>query len=271
MKLYGLIGKPLGHSLSPFIHREIGKLRSLNINYQLFEVSKENLGTAIKGLQALGAVGVNVTIPYKTDVMSFVDIISPEASRIGSVNTLCISEKMIEAYNTDYYGFIKSLKKNNAPVTGKRVMLLGTGGAARSACLALEDMGASEIVVVSRDETQKKFIVGSSEFKVVNYNSDSFKREWDLLVNTTPVGMHPNIHNCPVDSAFVGQCGFVFDIIYNPVQTSLLESASRRNIPSCNGMLMLVEQAAEAQKLWNSITLTDYELDDICFSLTKAI
>ncbi len=270
MRFYGLLGEKLGHSLSPTIHREIGNMRGLDINYQLFEVTKENLGNAVKGLQALGAVGVNVTIPYKVEIMNFVDIISPEATRIGSVNTLCISENKIEAYNTDYFGFIKTLKRYNAPVTGKKVMLLGTGGAARSACIALEDMGASEIVVVSREETLKEFIVGDSKFKVVNYGSDSFKQHWDLLVNTTPVGMYPNIHSCPVKSNFVGQCGFVFDIIYNPLKTSLLESASRRNIPFSNGLLMLVDQAAEAQKLWNAIPITDYDLDEICLSLVKS-
>jgi len=269
MKFFGLIGGKLSHSMSPFIHRNIGKMRDIDMNYQLFEVKKENVETAIRGLAALGAGGVNVTIPYKVDVMAFATSISPEAIRIGSANTLCFHEKGISAFNTDYYGFAKSLKRYNAPVKNARALVLGNGGASRSVCLALHDFGAKEVFVASRDSSITEFLVGDTSFPVIGYNDEEMKGPWDILVNTTPVGMSPDMHNCPVPKEVIESCRFVYDLIYNPLRTNLLEYAERAGIKCCNGLYMLVSQAAEAQKIWNCIELTEFEIDEICINLIR--
>lgn len=269
MKFFGLIGGKLSHSMSPFIHKSIGEMRNLEMNYQLFEVKKENVEAAIRGLAALGAGGVNITIPYKVDVMSFATSISPEAIRIGSANTLCFQDQKISAFNTDYYGFAKSLKRYNAPVSEARALVLGNGGAARSVCLALHDFGAKEVLVASRDRSLTEFIVGDTSFPVIGYDSEKMKGPWDILVNTTPVGMSPDTHNCPVSKEIVENSRFVYDLIYNPLRTNLLEYAERAGIKCCNGLYMLVSQAAEAQKIWNSIELTEFEIDEICINLIR--
>ena len=263
MKFYGLIGEKLGHSLSPAIHKKIGKIRNININYQLFEIEQKNIESALYGLAALGAGGINVTIPYKVDVLSYSDSVSPEAARIGSANTLSFHGKKISAYNTDYYGFTKSLERYNAPVVGARVLVLGDGGAARSVCLALIDSGAREVVVASRKKGEKWFLVGEHRFEIISYDSLEIKGSWDILVNTTPVGMFSGDNDCPVDHEIIENCSFVFDLIYNSLRTNLLKIADSLNIRNCNGLYMLISQAAEAQRIWNKIELTECEIDEI--------
>ena len=264
MKFYGLIGEKLGHTLSPAIHKKIGEMRNIHINYQLFEIEQKNIDVALHGLAALGAGGINVTIPYKVDVLSYSDSISPEAERIGSANTLSFHGKKISAYNTDYYAFIKSLEHYNVSVFGARALVLGDGGAARSVSLALIDSGAGEVIIASRKKDAKCFLVGERRFDKISYNSLEIHGSWDILVNATPVGMFPSENDCPVDYEIIKNCGFVFDLIYNPLRTNLLKFADSFNIRNCNGLYMLVNQAAETQRIWNCINLTECEIDDIC-------
>lgn len=269
MKFFGLVGEQLTHSLSPAIHKKIGEMRNLEINYQIYEVKKENLEIAIHGLGALGAGGVNVTIPYKVNVMSFADNLSPEAIRIGSANTLSFHSNRISAYNTDYYGFAKSLVRYSAPVKDSRILVLGNGGAARSVCLSLHDFGAAQVVIASRTPGLQEFQVGDVCFPVISYDDPGIVGPWDMLVNTTPVGMFPDKHGCPVGNDVIKNCGFVYDLIYNPTRTNLLEYAERLGIKCCNGLYMLVSQAAEAQKIWNGIELAEFEIDEICLNLIR--
>ena len=271
MKFYGLIGEKLEHSLSPAIHKKIGEMRNININYQLFEIEQKNIESALYRLADLGAGGINVTIPYKVDVLSYSDSVSPEAERIGSANTLSFHGKKISAYNTDYYGFTKSLEHYNAPVVDAKALILGDGGAARSVSLALMDSGAREVIIASRKKDSQCFLVGEHRFEIIPYDSLEINGPWDILVNATPVGMFPDDNDCPVDHKIIKNCSFVFDLIYNPLRTNLLKSADSLNVRNCNGLYMLVSQAAEAQRIWNGIKLTECEIDEICKEISTEI
>ena len=248
----GLIGEKLGHSLSPKIHRKFYEYTGIKGSYELFEVDKDGLKDGIRALAQRGYNGVNVTIPYKQDVIPLVQKISPEAKRIGAVNTIDFSGDGYHGYNTDYFGLEILFDQNNIEIACRTAVILGWGGAARCVERLLLDKGIKTAAIISR--TPKKV---EAQSPAMGYTALPGMKDIDILVNTTPVGMYPDTDACPVSAAVIKNTKNVVDIIYNPAETQLLKHAKALGKKGVNGLLMLVGQAVRAQEIWNGKRFSD--------------
>ena len=236
----GLLGRKLGHSYSPQIHSHLG-----DYSYELFEKEPEQLEDFLKNGDF---TGINVTIPYKKDVIPYLDDISPIALRMGAVNTIVRRpDGTLFGHNTDYFGFASMLKKTGLSVAGKKVLVLGSGGASNTSAEVLKESGAN-VIVISR----------SGQF---NYDNLHLHSDAAVIVNATPVGMYPNNGISPVDLSLFPQLEGVLDLIYNPARTQILTDAEARGIVTENGLWMLVAQAKEASEYF-----TGCPVDDTCIS-----
>ena len=270
--LYGLRGGKLGHSLSPEIHSQI--LESINQKglFNLFEIKRENLKTALYGLRALEAKGVNVTIPYKIEIMKYLDKISVEAQKIGAVNTIAFKDGIITGYNTDYIGFGATLKKAAIEVRNKRIVILGTGGVSKAVVQYLIDNEAKDIMCVSRKPERSL-----NNISVISYGDIIRIADKDIIINCTPSGMFPNIEASPVSKDILSQFSIAVDLIYNPKETLFLRDAAELGIKTQNGLYMLVAQAIAAQEIWNGISINNevtekiYRIIESKFSQPKAV
>ena len=225
-KRCGLIGEKLGHSFSPAIH---GKLA--DYEYKLYELSPGQLGPFLEKKEF---DGLNVTIPYKKTVIPYCDELTEAAKSIGSVNTIVKRpDGTLLGHNTDYDGIMWLLKNAGAQVKGKKAVVLGTGGASLTVQAALRNLGAAQVVVISRS--------GEDNYENIARHSDA-----KILINATPVGMYPKTGVSPVDLDVFTALEGVFDVVYNPAKTQLLLEAEKRGIPCANGLGMLVAQAKAA-------------------------
>ncbi len=221
----GLIGERLGHSFSAPIHAEIA-----DYTYELVELPPDGVGDFVKNG---GFDAFNVTIPYKQTVIPFLDTISPEAERIGAVNTVVRhADGTLHGYNTDYFGFSFMLDRLGVDVKGKKALIFGAGGTSLTARTVLLDRQVGELLIVSRQNNNEEFL---------KKHADA-----EILVNTTPVGMYPNTGIAPTSLSLFPRLSAVLDVIYNPSRTALLLEAEARGIPSINGLYMLVAQAVKA-------------------------
>ena len=242
-KVYGLLGRKLGHSWSVPIHAALG-----NNAYRLIELEPEDLEPFLKR-EDIG--GLNVTIPYKRDVMPFCDEIDPGARAIGSVNTLVRrKDGKLWGYNTDIDGFLYMASRSGIRITGKKVIILGSGGASLTAQAAVRREGAREVVVISRSGPD-------------NYGNLDRHADGEIVVNTTPVGMFPDNGNAPVDLTAFPRCQGVLDVVYNPRRTALLLQAQALGIPCCDGLPMLVAQAKVAEEHFFERSIPDSENERI--------
>ena len=237
---YGLIGERLGHSYSPQIHRVFG-----NYDYQLYPMTGEQLRETLKRRDFKG---LNITIPYKKDVLPFCDDISDTVRAVGSANTLFFREGKLCAENTDLPGMLFMLDRANISLTGKKVVILGSGGTSLTAQAACRERNAREIVVVSR-----KGPVTYDELYARHTDAD-------VLINATPVGMYPGNGVSPVDLSRFPALSGVADVIYNPAKTALLLDAEERGIPCAGGLWMLVAQAWHAAQLFLDRVLPEEKL-----------
>ncbi len=226
-RIYGLLGRTLGHSWSVPIHAELG-----NPAYRLIELEPEQLEDFLRR-EDIG--GLNVTIPYKRDVMAFCDEIDEAAQRIGSVNTLVRRNGKLYAWNTDAVGFCYMAKRAGIDFAGQKAVILGSGGASLTAQACAKALGAREVVVVSRN--------GADNYDNLDRHTDA-----GIIVNATPVGMYPNTGVSPVDLTRFPACRGVLDLIYNPRRTALLMQAEALAIPCSDGLPMLVAQATAAEE-----------------------
>jgi shikimate dehydrogenase len=238
----GLIGYKLGHSFSPEIHSFLA-----DYEYKLYEMEENEVGTF---LESCPPDAMNVTIPYKKTVIPYLDFISDEARRIGSVNTIVKRQDGLYGYNTDYYGFSYMLKKSGIEITGKKVLILGSGGASVTVNAVLSDMKARETVIISR--------TGENNYENIERHFDA-----DVIVNTTPVGMYPDNGKSPVDLKVFRQLSGVLDLIYNPAETKLLYDAKNLGIPYINGLSMLVAQGKKAAEIFTGELIPDGEIQKI--------
>lgn len=243
---YALLGRRLAHSYSKIIHELIYKKSNIAASYELYELEIEELEEAINKLRLGIYNGYNVTIPYKEEIMKYLDIIDPNALKIGSVNTVALENGKVVGYNTDYYGFIQELEYYNINPKNKDCYILGTGGAAKALFRALETMGGNT-TYVSRNALNKSNTIDYNELK---------NKHIDLLVNSTPVGMYPNVEECPLASRV--EANIAVDIIFNPKATKLLEMYNSKY----NGLLMLIGQALKADEIWLRTKL-NLSLDDL--------
>lgn len=261
--LYGLFGESLSHSISPQIHTII--MNKLNIKgyYHLFEVKKQELKVALEGLKALRARGLNITIPYKTDIMEHIDNISDEARRIGSVNTVKFNEGTTTGYNTDYFGLDYTFKRYDVRLKNSNAVILGNGGVAITLVQYLLDSGINEISIVGRDIEKIKAVEKFKGLRLFTYNNILEVSKKDILINCSPCGMYPKINYSPVEKGFISNFNIILDLIYNPRETLFLRYARESGVKGINGLNMLVAQAVYAQVLWNDIDFNYAFIDEI--------
>ncbi len=245
-RVYGLLGRTLGHSYSPQIHHALG-----DDAYRLIELEPEELEGFLQR-EEIG--GLNVTIPYKKDVLPFCAELSDSVRAIGAANTLVKTENGIKAYNTDMPGFIYMTKTAGITVADKKCLVLGTGGASLAIKAGLKEMGAGEILSISRSGEN-------------NYDNLSLHSDADIIVNTTPVGMYPKVLQSPLSLDLFPNLSGVLDVVYNPALTGLLLQAEERGIPYAGGLVMLVAQAVRAHELFFDVTVPDERIDEITRSI----
>lgn len=238
----GLLGRKLGHSYSPQIHGYLG-----NYTYSLYEKEPDELGSF---LTDGGLSGLNVTIPYKKEIIPFCHRLSERAKQLGAVNTIVRQQDgTLIGHNTDYFGFLSMVQKSGLSVSCKKVLVLGSGGASATATAVLKELGAN-VVVISRS--------GPDNYENLCRHSDAA-----VIVNTTPVGMYPNTMVAPVDLALFPLLEGVLDLIYNPARTKLLLEAESRGLVAENGLWMLVAQAKESAEWFTGTKIPDSSIEEI--------
>lgn len=257
-RICGIIGDPVEHSVSPGMQNAAFKAVGADYIYLPFRVKKDDLENAVKGMRALNLRGLNVTIPHKVKVMPLLDEIDPLAEKIGAVNTIVNKEGHLKGYNTDAAGFLNALLAEGIDPAGKRIVIIGSGGAARSIAFGLSETGSSLTILnrhltpaVGLAERIHHYWGKRVEALEINENNlrDALGRA-DILVNTTSLGMTPGVDLTPVPSDLIKAGTTVFDIVYNPLKTRLLREAEKRGARIITGLEMLVRQGAAAFELW---------------------
>ena len=243
----GLLGRILGHSYSPQIHSYLG-----DYSYDLFEIEPENLEYFIKNGDFSG---LNVTMPYKKAVIPFLDALTPEACRLGAVNTIARRNGRVIGHNTDYCGFRSMVERSGLEVAGKKCLVLGSGGASNVAVAVLRELGG-DVTVISRS--------GEYSYENIGRHGDAH-----ILVNATPVGMYPETGLSPVDLDVFPHLEGVLDVVYNPAKTRLLMDAESRGIPAMSGLWMLVVQACEASDFFREESLPHGKVEEV-YRIMKA-
>lgn len=246
MKQYGCIGRKLTHSFSKEIHARLA-----DYDYELIELTEEEIAPFF---QKKDFAAINVTIPYKQTVIPYLHSISPVARRIGAVNTIVNKDGRLFGYNTDYYGMKALVERLSIDFKNRKVLILGTGGTSRTARVLAADLGAAEVLVVSRRKTEE----------YITYE-EAVRRHADarVIINTTPVGMYPNCEDRPIDIAHFPQLEGVIDAVYNPLRTNLVLDAQERGIRAEGGLYMLVMQAIVAVEHFLETTIPKETIDRV--------
>ena len=249
-ELYGVIGNPVRHSLSPMIHNGAFRRLGWNAVYLAFEVN--NIEEALRGMRGLGVRGVSVTIPFKTEVLPFLDKIEGLAKKVGAVNTIINRRGRLIGYNTDCEGALEALEEK-MDLRGKRVVLLGAGGAARAIGFGLKERGVSLIVV---NRSKERGWALSKELRCNYLPISSLARmkegelEADILINATSLGMVPRDGETPIPKKFLKKGMVVMDIVYEPLQTRLLREAKEKGCVTVDGLEMLIRQGMAQFEIW---------------------
>ena len=243
---YGLIGEKLGHSYSKLIHEKLA-----DYTYDLCPLSREEFKRFMEKREFRA---INVTIPYKKDVIPYLDEMDEGARAIGAVNTIVNRDGRLKGYNTDYFGFARMVRESGADPAGKKVLVLGTGGASNAVCAVLKDMGANPVLLVSRR-------AGAGRVTYEEAGTDHLDAA--LIVNTTPVGMYPAMDASPLDLTPFTACETVLDVIYNPGETRLTAQAKALGKKSMTGLLMLVAQAKYACEFFLETKIPDEKILEI--------
>ena len=263
-KIVGIVGHPIKHSFSPFIHNLAFELTGSDYVYLPFDVPIESLKDAVKGMVALGIKGFNVTLPHKEKILFYLNQVSEEANIIGAVNTVINENGRLMGYNTDVNGVYESLLPYKDDIAGEVVSIFGAGGAARSVIYALiRYFKVGQINIINRTEQIAESMKEYFSIKML-YNSiksyelvppDLVNVLYDskLIINTTSVGMSPNIDDSPITIADGFRKGqIVFDVVYNPLKTKLLKLASKKGAKTISGLRMFVEQGAKSFEMWTN-------------------
>lgn len=269
-KVYGLIGNPVAQSFSPFIHNMLANELKIDMIYVTYPVAKGDLPEAYKGMKALGIQGMNVTVPYKADIMDEIDLIDEEAKNIGAVNTLVYEGTAIRGYNTDWIGLLRSLKRNGVQLHGQKVLIIGAGGSARATAVMCAKEKASHITIANRTLSKASAITSLVQ---VNYECPvsalSLKeaeevKGYDIVFQTTPLGMYPKPDACPISNeACLKGAQVAVDLIYNPAETQFLHMARLNGCVTINGLEMLFYQAVKAFELWHDLKVPT-DIQDRC-------
>lgn len=249
-KVYGIIGYPVSHSLSPVMHNLAFRELGVKAVYGAFPVKPEDLSQAMRGVKALGISGLSVTIPHKVEVIKYLDEIDGKAKEIGAVNTIINREGSLFGTNTDWIGVLKAFEEVGVSLSGKRVVILGAGGASLAIIYAIIQAGAKEIVVYNRTFEKAKEV--AERFSVLAYPWEALSEAYgDILINATSVGLKS--FDSPVAKEVVSRFSIVMDSVYIPLETKLLAIAKEENKITIDGLKMLLYQGVEQFKLWTGL------------------
>lgn len=260
---FAVTGHPIGHTMSPFIHKRLFELAGMRGEYDIIDIAPQELPVKIAALNELA--GYNITIPNKQTIISFLDSLDPKAELYGSVNTVKNGSER-RGYTTDPDGFLKSLKAAGIPFEGN-ICILGSGGVARTFLYEAAIAGCSVTIAARSEESANRLayevsnkIIGSNVYCCLISELDKCGKTFDLLINGTPVGMYPHTENMPVSTDVIAMTRYVFDAVYNPLETKLIQQAKSMGKKAVGGMAMLVWQAAAAHEIWDG---SQYSTDDI--------
>lgn len=278
-KVYGIIGNPVSHSLSPILQNTLAKEMNIDMSYSAFHVT-ENIKEAIIGAFALDIKGFNVTIPYKKDMLDIVSDIDDRAKKIGAINTLIKTENGYKGYNTDIIGLGMSLYNNSLSIRGKDIIILGAGGAAKAVLYLAIEEGVKSITLVNRNISKAKELkaeVGIKDISVISL--DDLKSNINLLdkynyfvFQTTNVGMHPNVEDCIIEEeAFYEKCNSGIDLIYTPFETSFIKKMKSKGKTCINGLDMLILQGVASFEIWNNIKVKKDIIEKVKVLLTEKL
>lgn len=266
-KNYAVIGHPIGHTMSPFIHKRLFELAGIDADYSVLDIAPENLNYEFKNtLSKLD--GFNITIPHKQSIITCLDGLDKKAEMYGSVNTVSNKEKSL-GYTTDPDGFLAALQYAGIPLTG-RVVILGTGGVARTMAFEAAKAGADLTIAVRREDIMPVSALSGEILTKVFRPSistcfiDRIEGKIDLLINATPLGMYPNTDEMPVTEDVLKNCSTVFDAVYNPLETKLVKTAKSMGIKALGGMSMLVWQAVVSHEIWNGSKYDPKDIEKLC-------
>ncbi|GGG86538.1 shikimate dehydrogenase [Paenibacillus radicis (ex Gao et al. 2016)] len=258
--LYGVIGDPIRHSKSPIMMNRAFRETGVNGVYAAYHITSDKLADFIGGVRAMGIRGVNVTIPHKLDIMKHMDAIDPGAEAIGAVNTIVNDNGRLTGYNTDGIGYVRSLKEEAEPaIAGKRIVVIGAGGASRGIVYALAGEKPASITIANRTEDRARELAQSfsslAELRAVTYDGlQEACRDADIVINTTSVGMHPHTDASPVEAGWLKQDAVASDLIYNPLKTKFLQQAEQAGCRIHGGLGMFIYQGAYAFEYWTGQT-----------------
>ncbi|RYI31526.1 shikimate dehydrogenase [Bacillus infantis] len=254
-KLFAVIGDPIGHSMSPAMHNDLFGIYGLDACYVPLKVRREDLGDAVKGLRAIGVAGFNVTVPHKTEIMPFLDEIDQLAEAIGAVNTVLNKDGKLIGYNTDGEGYVRGLASEVPDFSRKKILIAGAGGAAKAIYYTLAQKGVQAIDICNRTAAKAEALADKCPFPVRTdalgfQQAEEKLAEYDIIIQTTPIGMLPDVNALPFGLYNLKAGAFVSDIIYNPLETQFLREAKNKGASIQNGLKMFVCQGALAFERW---------------------
>lgn len=267
-KKYAVIGHPIGHTMSPFIHTRLFELAGVDAVYTKLDIAPENLGYEYDHILSK-LDGYNITIPHKQNIIQFIDEIDEKAQMYGSVNTVANKDYTAKGYTTDPDGFLKALAAADITLDG-RVVILGCGGVARTMAYEVVLKKLPVIFAVRKEDTQiaedlceeiRNTVIGAQTSYCL---IEELEGDIDVLVNATPIGMSPNVDAQPVADSVIAKCANVFDAVYNPLETVLIQKAKANGAKATGGMSMLVWQAVVAQEIWHGYEFGVQDIEKLC-------
>jgi shikimate dehydrogenase len=257
-KVFGLLGHPVEHSMSPTMWNPALRDLGLDYVYVAYDVHPDDLKEAIEGIKALNIKGVNITIPHKENVMKYLDEIDPLAKKMGAVNTIKNEDGYLKARNTDAGGAKKALVDAGCEIEGSNILILGAGGASRAICftlakevnkIILTDIAEEKALNLAK-EVRNKLDANIIGKKATDPILEGNIEDADILINATPIGMYPKTDNSPISKELLHSDLFVFDVVYNPLETRLMKAAAEKGCKTLGGLDMLVNQGVLAFKWW---------------------
>lgn len=252
-KVVGLMGHPVAHSLSPALHNRLYSSLGIDMVYHAFDVQPIQVEAAVNGFRALGFTGFNVTIPYKEVVYGLLQYMDDDARVIGAVNTIKIENGKLIGYNTDGQGFLQSLKQSGISIYGRKVVILGAGGAARAIGIAAAGKKPESITIINRTFHRAEALADTiNQFKKKKLveAAQMIPNDADIIINATRLGMWPNIEGNPLKGYTLNRHTVVCDIVYNPRETAMLQYAKSQSCRTKGGLGMLIGQALRAVEIW---------------------
>lgn len=279
-RVCGLIGNPVGHSVSPVIHNNLAELTDINMVYTTFKVEKGEVSTAVKGAYSLNILGMNVTVPHKQEVMESLVDIDPLAKAIGAVNTLVRVDGGYKGYNTDILGLERELIDEGIDLASSKVVILGAGGAARAITFLCASRCNHEVYLLNRSVDKADAIAGAvnahfNRRAVIPMNIADYASipgEGYLVIQTTSVGLYPHCDEVVIDDKeFYKKVAVGVDIIYNPATTKFMKLVKEAGKPAYNGLKMLLYQGVSAYELWNECSVSQKDCDKVYDELLKEL